>query len=197
MGAIFEVDIPVLLSPELPISINAARSVVRRWEKAGVVQAEAMLARQGRLVRLTATGMLLMTEHGGGADVRAQTSALAVHWALASRVRLRIEEAALGAGPMRGWVSERQWRLDNADAVSSGDYVPHGMVLLADGSVGAVHIAHTAVELNWLQSQLAEISRNHPRIVIAVPPDLGGREPALVLADTAAKMAVHLQFVDL
>lgn len=197
MGAIFEIDMSVLLSPTMPISVSAVRSVVRRWEKLGVARAEPVLARQGRLVRLTLDGVFLVSGIEEHAQVVPQQGAAFVHQALMSRVRLRIEGTPTAAGPVRGWTSERLWRLENAADVTADAHVPHGLIRLADGGQAAVYLAHTAGELNRFQLRLAAIYRRHPFVVIAGRADLFSHEMTTVLGDLAAQAGGRLSFVGL
>ncbi|MCK9923015.1 hypothetical protein MXD61_14240 [Frankia sp. AgPm24] len=198
MGAVFEVDMPALFSPGLPMSVSSVRSVVRRWEKLGVARAEPMIAHQGRLVRLTAEGAILVTDCDEDAYVATHEGfTVAVHRALVSRARLRIEGSAMAAGPVDGWMSERAWRLENAGAVSSGDYVPHGMVLLVDGDPGVVYVAHTAAELVRFRLRLAEICRRHPFVVVVARSDLLDAAITTQLGDLAVSTGGRLEFVDL
>ncbi|MCK9923012.1 hypothetical protein MXD61_14225 [Frankia sp. AgPm24] len=198
MGAIFEVDIQQLVSPKAPLSRNAVRSVVRRWEKAGVVRAEPILAGRGRLVRLTTEGACLVSE--GTLDVPAQevTPTRSVRHALAGRARLQIERSSVATLQMRGWVSERQWRLENVASTMAGDHVPHGVVVFDAGVVGMVHVAHTAVELGRLRLLLADIFQRHPFVIAVVPPELTAAARLLVAvqaADTAT--TARLEVVEL
>lgn len=197
MGAIFEIDMSVLLSPTTPISVSAVRSVVRRWEKLGVAQAEPVLARQGRLVRLTVDGVFFVSGVEEHAQVVNQQGAAFVHQALMSRVRLRIERTATAAGPVHGWTSERLWRLENAADVTADAHVPHGLIRLADGDQGAVYLAHTAGELNRFQLRLAAICRRHPFVIVAGRAELFSREMTTALGDLAAQAGGRLSFVGL
>ncbi|MCM3884735.1 hypothetical protein [Frankia sp. R82] len=183
MGAIFEIDIQFLVSPKQPLSRNAVRSVVRRWEKAGVVRAEPVLAGEGRLVRLTVEGALLVSDDtADGLPAAAETPTRSVRHALASRARLQIERSGVSDLQAHGWVSERQWRLENAATAAAGGHVPHGIALL-DGGVGAlVHVTRTAVELNRLRLLLADIDRQYPFVIAAVPSDLTGAARLLATA---------------
>ncbi|MCK9923017.1 hypothetical protein MXD61_14250 [Frankia sp. AgPm24] len=181
-----------MVSPKRSLSRNAVRSVVRRWEKAGVVQADPVLAGEGRLVRLTAEGALLVSDDtAGGLLAMAETPTRAVRQALASRVRLRIERSGVSTLRAHGWVSERQWRLENAATVTAGDHVPHGIALLDGGVAAMVHVTRTAVELNRLRLLLAEIHRRYPFVIVAVPADLTDvtRLLAIASADKAAGSA--------
>ncbi|MCM3884733.1 hypothetical protein [Frankia sp. R82] len=199
MGAIFEVDISQLVSPKAPLSRNAVRSVVRRWEKAGVVRAEPMLAGKGRLVRLTTEGAHLVSEGTLDVPVQGGTSTRSVRHALAGRARLQIERSGVATLQMRGWVSERQWRLENVANTTVGAHIPHGIVVFDADVVGMVHVAHTAVELSRLRLLLADISRRHPFVIAAVPPELAVAARLLATARAAdtAETTTRLEVVEL
>lgn len=178
MGAIFEKDIPALVTPASPISKNAARSIVSRWEKAGVAHAEAVLAHQGRLVRLTREGRALVSGDNfvevtlSGAVAVPGVVASDVYRAMVSRARLRIERHGIVGTQVRRWVSERQWRHQNADHPGSDGYSPNGVVHLESGELGLVHVGHTTVAVEALRPSIAELMRSFPLIVLVVPTEL-------------------------
>lgn len=169
MRAAFESDISEILGPEHPISKNAARAVVKRWENAGVASADPVLAGQGRLVRLTAEGTRLVSSMELESDGAATSAAGAVRHAMVARARLRIENAGVGGSRVLAWISERQWRHENEAALHTGSHVPDGFVRLDGGMTGVVQVGHTRVEVARLRPLIAKIARHHPVVVLAVP----------------------------
>lgn len=172
MVAIFERDVPRMITPMSPISVSAARSIVTRWAKAGVAQADPVLAHQGRLVRLTGKGRTLVSSEGDLAEPVTSSVTNHIHLALVSRARLGIERHGIAGAPVRRWTSERQWRHENNGRRDDGDYVPNGVAHLANGEVGLVHVGHTAVEIDMIRLRLPELVDTCPLMIIVVPAEL-------------------------
>ncbi|CAJ61921.1 MULTISPECIES: hypothetical protein [Frankia] len=188
MVAIFESDIPHLLDPQRLITRNAVRAVVRRWESAGIVHAEHALTYQGRLVHLTPTGVHLVIR----ADLDTVPIAVShpmgvIHQALVARARLRIEEEGVVGTQVRGWVSARQWHVENMDAVRPGVPVPDGLVLLDGGVVGVVQLGHTVVEIQRLQPFLVKLELQYPMVLLVIPQDLLARAEQLLFSERTVR----------
>ncbi|WP_256788962.1 MULTISPECIES: hypothetical protein [unclassified Frankia] len=173
MAAIFESDIPHLLDPNKPITRNAVRAIVRRWESAGIVPAEHALTYQGRLVQLTPAGTRLVIRADLDTGPAADHAAMGViHQALVARARLRIEVRGVAGARVLGWVSARRWQVENVAMVRAAGPDPDGLVCLDDGTVGVVQVCHTVVEVQRIQPFLAELALRYPVVLVVIPEDL-------------------------
>ncbi|MCM3922935.1 hypothetical protein ND748_14860 [Frankia sp. AiPs1] len=187
MVAIFESDIPHLLDPRKPITRNAVRAIVRRWESAGVVHAEHALTYQGRLVHLTRAGTRLVLRADLDTAPAVDASAVEIiHQALVARARLRIEERGVAGAPVQGWMSARRWRVENTLQVEYNVLDPDGLVCLEDGTVAVVQLCHTVVEIQRLQPFLAGLSVQYPVVLLAIPQDLRARAENVLFHARAA-----------
>ncbi|CAO5236098.1 conserved hypothetical protein [Frankia sp. AgKG'84/4] len=181
MEAIFEADIPVLLDPAKPITRNAVRAVVRRWENAGLVEAEHAVTYQGRLIHVTPAGRRLV--------IRAELDTMPtvvppvlgdLHRALVSRARLRIEERGVAEASVDEWVSTRRWRLENAVPVRHEMPEPDGLLYLNDSTISVVLLCHTITEIQRLHSFLSVLAAEYPKVLLVVPQELLTRTRELI-----------------
>ncbi len=186
MAAIFESDIPHLLDPKKPITRNAVRAIVRRWESAGIVHAGHALTYQGRLVHLTQAGTRLVIRADLDTAPVADSPVMEViHQALVARARLRIEARGVAGTPVQTWVSARRWRVENMRKVEYDMPDPDGLVCLEDGRVGVVQLCHTVVEVQRLQPFLAGLSVQYPVVLLAIPQDLLARVEDVLVHERA------------
>lgn len=173
MHAVFETDLPDVLNPARLISKNAARSIVTRWANAGVAYAEPVLANQGRLVRLTPDGERLVSTGDRASPVAAPgAAAAAVHHAMVARARLRLERDGLPDLVVVGWLSERQWRMENRSQVAAGEQIPDGIARLDSGDLCPVHVGHTGVEFIRIRSTIMDLLGKYGTVIVAVPGDI-------------------------
>ncbi|WP_020572304.1 hypothetical protein [Parafrankia discariae] len=173
MYAVFESDLPDVLDPIRLISKNAARSIVTRWANAGVAYAEPVLANQGRLVRLTPDGEKLVSTGGVPSPTAASgVAATAVHHAMVARTRLRLERDGLSDLVVVGWLSERQWRMENRSRVAAGEQVPDGMARLDNGDLCLVQVGHTRIEFMRIRSIVIDLLGKYETVIVAVPGDI-------------------------
>ncbi len=184
MEAIFEADIPQLLEPEKPITRNAVRAVVRRWENAGVVDAEHAVTYQGRLVQVTSAGKRLVVR----AELDTVETAVSpviggLHRALVSRARLRIEARGVAGASVDEWVSARRWRLENVVPVRHEMPDPDGLVHLDNGTISVVLLCHTLTEIQRLHSFLPVLGAEYPTVLLVVPQDLLEKTKKLVFGE--------------
>ena len=185
MGAAYEDDLTLVLSPDQRLSSGAAKAVVRRWQVAGLARADALLADRGRIVRLTENAARLLGDVARWED---RSVMAAVHTAEVARTRLLLERwTSLAQIPVVSWTTPYQWRLENERAVAAGFHVPDGVVRHTDGSIAAVQVERINRGVAYARSVAVDLLRRFPRTIYAFPEE--GEEIRQVVMSGAREAA--------
>jgi hypothetical protein len=169
MKAIYESDLPVLLRRLTGAAPgpSATRSLVDRWQRAGVASARKLIVGRPRIVRLLPDGARML----GDESFRETSEFTAMHQADTTRVRLYLEGSPLpGYGPVTGWESEREFRAASRDLFGAGAkklHTPDGVALY--GAVrAALEVERSVKSPNRRARIMAHLIGTYPLVIFAV-----------------------------
>ena len=170
MKAIYEADLPVLieqLTGSRP-GASTVRTLIARWQRAGVAQGQKLLASRPRIVRLTYDGARLM-----GEETWKETSEFSsYHQAEVARARLWLERTGSQIhGPVTHWRSERAIRQFIGTTFRSGAraiHVPDGEVTFQDGTKAGVEVERSVKGPERLRTILDRLTAAYPLVIYFV-----------------------------
>lgn len=171
-----------LLGNGTPLSDSRTRTVVARWQRAGVAESRRFFAGAPHVVWLTRAGTALVRP---GWRTRPPTLSMLAHHHAVSQVRLAIERRGHGTD----WVCER---VLYKQRVTPDAHVADGTFRSSRGSVTAVEVELTLKSADRLRDIVRDLTLDHEAVLYVVGDGTIGRAVATAADAIGETDRVHV-----